>query len=70
MLAFEPRERPSAADILSNDWLNDDEGLTVEQISAKPARKRDQKKAQLRSGTHEKNMKSRSNDAKQTRQLL
>ena len=69
MLAFEPRERPSAADILSNAWLNDDEGLTVEQITAKPARKRDQKKTLIHAGTHQKMMSPRGNNEKQIRKL-
>ena len=70
MLAFDPQERPSAADILDSAWLNDDKGCKAEQIAEKPARKRDQKKTQLRAGTHLKKMTQRSNEEKQICRLL
>ena len=70
MLAFNPQQRPSAAEILGNAWLNDNKSPSAEQITPKPARKRDQKKTQLRASTHLKKMKQRSNVEKQICRLL
>ena len=70
MLTFDPQERPSATEILDNAWLNDDKGSKADQITEKPARKRDQKKTQLRAGSHQKKMNLRSNEEEQINRLL
>ena len=69
MLAFDPQERPSAAKIMANAWVNDEEGHETQLITTILARKRNQKKTKLRVKIQQQEIKPRLKEAKKIYQL-